>query len=212
MELLLNGLERAEGIALVGPLHGKFRARYQIIDMRQHAIESVIDGVDIHRDWNPMLARDPGGTRNGTGIMRVDVEQARTGDLLHRHTVRMETQAIIALPEYGPLSRGLVNQDIGGLVRTVLADFDIVQVDAALAQAFELDAAAFVITHGPDILHPKPQFGASYKGAGYLSPRAQQLALESDFAGVSREVREKNEGVSGVLTHTDNIKLRQLPG
>ena len=61
----LDHFQGAERIALIGPLHGELGTGDEVIDMRQHAVEAVIDGVDIHGNGNSGGARDAGGMLDG---------------------------------------------------------------------------------------------------------------------------------------------------
>ena len=103
-----------------------------------------------------MPPRDFGCAGNGGCIVPVDVQKARASDLLGRQGGRIDAQAIVTMPEHGALARGLVHQNIGALIRAVGPDFDIVQIDAARAQAFELDGAALVIAQRTDIFCAQP--------------------------------------------------------
>ena len=70
---LLNYFERFERIALVGPLHRKLGTRHQVIHIRQHAVETVIDRVDIHGDGHARLSGDSRGMLHGGGVVAIDV-------------------------------------------------------------------------------------------------------------------------------------------
>ena len=74
------------------------------------------------------------------------------------HAVRIEPQALVALPEYGSFAGGLVDENVGGLIwssswRIFPTSSRLMPVSRRLSR---LDSAALVIPHRPDILHPKP--------------------------------------------------------
>ena len=150
--LLLDHFERAERIALIGPLHGKLGAGDQVVDVRQHAVEAVIDGVHVHGDGHSGGAGDCGGVLHGGRIVPVDVQQARAGDLLRRDLRRLDAQAVVAAPEHGALAGGPVDDDVRRLIGAALAHLHVLQVDAGGLQALHLDAAALVVAHGADVL------------------------------------------------------------
>jgi len=189
-------------------LHGELGTRNQIIDVRQHIIEAVVDGVDIHGDGDVMLARDFRGTRDGGRIVPVDVEQLGASDFLGRDAGRIETQAFVALPKNRSLAGGPIDQDVRGLVGAVGADLDVIEVDAGLAQALELNLTAIVIAHRSDVFHREPELGARNHGAGHLAAGAQNFLFECDLPGIRGKMREHDEGVGGVEAHADYVELR----
>src|ERR1019366_3917577 len=150
--LLLDGLEGFEGIGLAGPGGGEFAGRDQVIDIGEHAVEALINGIDIDGHGDAVAAGDLGGAGDGGGIVAVDVKQAGAedhvvGDFLWEHL-----EGIVAAPQDGTLAGGTVDDDVGGLVGTAAADHDVVEVDAGVLEAFELDAAAEVVADGADVL------------------------------------------------------------
>jgi len=81
-----------------------------------------------------------------------------------------EAQALVALPEKRFARPCAIDQNIGGLVGTIFANLDIVQIDIAELQALELNAPALVVADGADVFHPQSKLGASHHGAGTCPP------------------------------------------
>ena len=104
--LFLDGLERLERIAFVGPLDGKLRAGNQVVDVGEHLIEAVIDGIDVDGDRDPSLRAMRGGRCDGGRVVAVDVKQAGAGDLSSADLLGVEAQAIEAPPQHRPLAGG----------------------------------------------------------------------------------------------------------
>ena len=199
----------------MGPLHGKLGAGHQIIHVGQHAIEAVIDGVDVHRHRDAVPARDLGGARHRRRIVGVDMQQARAHNFFRCDALRLQAQAIVAPPEHGALAGGLVDQDVGGLVRAIFTDFEVIQVDAALAQALELYAAALVVADRSDVFHAQPQLRAGHHGAGHLTAGTQDLALECNLArigGKSAKARMRVSVAFRPTPTTSNLRSFLLPG
>src|SRR6185369_3661489 len=80
-------------------------------------------------------------------------------------------------------------------------------VHTSLAQAGHLDAAAFVVAHGPDIFRAQAEFAAGHEGAGYLAPRAQDFTLESDLSAQIRVFRYEQKRIGGVETDAHQIEF-----
>ncbi len=74
--------EGVEGIVTPSPLRGKLRARDQVIDQREHPLETGVDGVDIHGYRDCRAASDPRRLSDGRGIVPVDVQQPCSGNLI----------------------------------------------------------------------------------------------------------------------------------
>ncbi len=100
----------------------------------------------------------------------------------------------------------LIDQDIRGLVGTILADLDIVQIDAAFLKAGELNTAPLVVAERADVLHAESQLRARHQRAGHLAARAQDLALERDFARIRRKVRQQDQSIGGIQADADNVE------
>ncbi len=154
---VLDGLERSERIALRGPLAGKFGARDQIIDRFEHAIETVINGIDIARHRNALAARQLRGFFDRRRIVTVDVQHPRAGDFFERDAFGLQAQAIGTAPENGALTGGLIDDDVRRLIGTIFANFDVVEIDAGFAQAVHLHAAAFIVADGADVFNAQPE-------------------------------------------------------
>ena len=88
--LVLQGFQRAKRVGAAGPGAGKFGTGHQVIDVRQHAVKAMVDGIDIHGDGNAVLAGDAGRARYRRGIVAVDVQQARAGDLVLGNLVGLD--------------------------------------------------------------------------------------------------------------------------
>jgi len=140
---VLNQRQRTKRIAFTGPLTRKFGARDQIVDRPQHAVEAVVNRVDIHRDGNPVTTRDFRRLPDRRRIVRVDVQHPRAGNLFFGDALRLEAQALRALPQHSSLASGLVDDDVRGLVGTTHPRLDIIQVDPGSRQAFELHAPLY---------------------------------------------------------------------
>ena len=80
-------------------------------------------------------------------------------------------------------------------------------VDPRFPEATQLDAAAFVVADGPDVLGTQPQPGARHQRAGHLSAGADDLFLEGHLAGVGREVRDQQQRVGSVQANSDDIEF-----
>ena len=80
-------LERAERIAHAGPVRRELGARHQVIDVRQHLVEAVVNGVHVHGDGDPVARAMEAARATAGRIVPVDVQQARAGDLLRRDLV-----------------------------------------------------------------------------------------------------------------------------
>src|SRR5207237_9641540 len=94
----------------------EFGAGDEVVDVGQHFIEAVINGVDVDRDGDAVLARDGGGVGDGSGVMAIDVEHAGAGDLLGVDLFRVDAEAVVGAPEHGALAGRAVDDDVGGLV------------------------------------------------------------------------------------------------
>jgi hypothetical protein len=190
-----------------GPGAGKFRAGHQVIHERQHAVEAVVDGVDIHRDRNAVLVRDACGARYRRGIVAVDMQQARAGDLLRSNLLRLESETLGAAPEHRALAAGAVDNNVGRLIGATLAALHVVEVDAGGLQAGPLGIAALIVPDGADILGAQSQAGASHHGAGHLATRADGFPLEGRFAGVRRKSRHDEQRVGSIQAYTHNVEI-----
>src|SRR5581483_4616068 len=142
---LLNELEGAEGVALVGPLDRKFGAGDQVIDVTQHTVKTVIDRIHIDRHRHAGLVRYAGGVLDRGGVVTVNVQQPGAGDLFRGDLRRVDSQGFVAPPENGSFPGALVNDDISRLVGAPLADLHVVDVDVFLEQTLHLDSASLVI-------------------------------------------------------------------
>jgi hypothetical protein len=61
--------------------------------------------------------------------MPINVEQAGASDLIGRNLLRVDSETIGATPQDGSFTGGVVDQDVGALVRAILPDLDVVKVD-----------------------------------------------------------------------------------
>jgi hypothetical protein len=98
------------------------------------------------------------------------MEHPRAGDLFFRNAFWLKTKALRALPQHGALAGRLVDDDVRGLVRTILSRLDVIQVNPGSGQAFELYAATFVIAHCADVLHAQPNFAAATSALATCPP------------------------------------------
>ncbi len=155
----------------------------------------------------PGLARDGGGVRHGRGIVPVDVQQAGAGDLFGRDLIRVDAEAIRPAPQHGALAGGLVDEDVGALVRAVAALLHVVEIDAGGEQALHLDAAALVVADRADVLGPQAESGAGDHGARDLPAGAENLLRERHLAGIGGKVRKEQQGIGGVQSHADHVEF-----
>ncbi len=77
-------------------------------------------------------------------------------------------------------------------------------------EAFELNAAAEVVTNGADVFDAECQMGTSNHGAGDMAAGAEDLVVKSDFTGVSGKVREQDERIGGVESNADECQIAAL--
>src|ERR1035441_218945 len=112
----------------------------------------LIDGVDIDGDGDAVAAGDFGGAGDGGGIVAVDVEQTGAGDHVVGDLLGEHLEGIVAPPKDGALAGGTVDEDVGGLIGTALADHHMIEIDAGALEAFQLDAAAEIVADGADVL------------------------------------------------------------
>src|ERR1019366_4680138 len=122
-----------------GPGGGKLAGGHQVIDIGEDAVEALIDGIDIDGDGDAVAAGDFGGAGDGGGIVAVDVEQTGAGDHVLGDLLGEHLEAIVAPPQDGTLAGGAVDDDVGGLIGTAVADHDVIEVDAGDLEAFQLD-------------------------------------------------------------------------
>ena len=127
--LVLNALQRAKRIALAGPTRGKFGAADQVIDRGEHLIETRINVIDIHADRDAVVPRNAGGARHCGGVVPIDMQHARAGDLFRGDVGGVEAQTFGAVPEDGALAGGLVDDDVGALIGAAWADLDVVYIN-----------------------------------------------------------------------------------
>src|ERR1019366_2293787 len=193
--LLLDDLEGLEGIGLAGPGGGKLAGRDQVIDIGEDAVEALIDGVDVDGHGDAVTAGDVGGAGDGGGIVAVDVEQAGAGDHVVGDLLGPDLKGIVAAPQDCTLTGGAVDDDVGGLIGTAAADHHVVEADAGVLEAFELDAAAEVVADGADVLGAEAEAGAGDEGAGHLAAGREVLFLEGDLAGIGGEVGDDEQGI-----------------
>jgi hypothetical protein len=112
---------------------------------------------------------DAGGVLHGRGVVAVNVEQAGAEDLIGRDFFGGEFETFGAAPEDSALACGFVDHDEGGLGSAVGAHADVFDVDTGGAEAFELEAAAFVVTYRSYVFSSEAERGGGYNGAGDLS-------------------------------------------
>ena len=155
-----------------GPTTGEFGAGEEVIDVLEDAFEAGVDGIDIDGYGDAICACDAGGVFDSRSIVTVDVEQAGAADLIFGDVVGREREAVGALPEYGALAGGLIDDDVGRLISAAGADVDVFEIDTAALQAIELDAAAFIIADGADVFGTETEFCAGDYGAGDLAAGA----------------------------------------
>ena len=206
--LFLDGFEGFEGIGFAGPGGGKFAGGDEVIDVGEDAVEALIDGIDVDGDGDAVAAGDFGGAGDGGGIVAVDVEDAGAGDHVLGDLLGVDLEAIVAAPEDGALAGGAIDDDVGGLIGTAAADQDVVEVDAGALEAFDLDAAAEVVADRADVLGAQAEAGAGYEGAGDLAAGAEVFFFEGHLAGVGREVRNDEQGISGIEAHSNDVEFR----
>ncbi len=149
----------------------------------------MIDGVDIHRDRHARLPGDSRGMLHGGGVVPVNVQEARAGDLIGRDFPGIDAQAFRPPPQNCALACGAVDDDIRRLVGATLSLLHVVQIDIRSPQALHLDPAAFIVSEGPDVLGPQSQFAASHHSAGHLTAGTQHFVLKRNLARVCRKVR-----------------------
>ena len=81
-------------------------------------------------------------------------------------------------PENGALSGGLIDDDVGHLIRAIFAHFDVVEIDAGFAQALDLDSAALVVADSADVLDAHPEVRHGDQCAGDLSAGAENFGFK----------------------------------
>ena len=140
--------------------------------------------------------------------MAVDVKQAGAGDHVVGNLLGPHREAIVAPPQDGTLAGGTVDDDVGGLVGTAPADHHVIEVDAGVLEAFELDAAAEVVADRADVLGAQAEAGAGDEGAGHLAAGREVLFLERHLAGIGRKVRHDEKGIGGVEAHSNDVEFR----
>ena len=84
----------------------------------------------------------------------------------------------------------------------------VVQVDAGVAEAFELHTASLVVAHAADVLYAQAEFGGGDQRARYLAAGAEDLRFERNFSRISRKMRNNEQCVSGIETHAHQIEFR----
>ena len=204
---LLDHFERAERVALMGPLHRELGTGHQIIHVGQHPVEPVINGIHVHGNRDVMLVGDLGGAGHRGSVVGIDMQHARVGDFLRSDARRLQPQAFVALPKNRPFAGALIDEDVGSLVSAILSNLEVIQVDAALPQARKLYAATFVVPNCTYVFDLQTELGASHHGAGHLPARAEDLAFERHFPGVCRKVRQQDQGVGGVQSDSNHIEF-----
>jgi hypothetical protein len=171
----------------------------------KQTFEAVIDGVHVQCHRYPVPPRDFGCLRHRGRIVSIHVQQARTRYFFHGDRIRFQAKALLAFPQYRSFAGGLIDQNIRGLARTIRAHFDILDIDAGFAQAFHLDAPAFVVADRPDVFHSKPELRAGHQGARNLPARAQDLALESHFPGIGGKMPNQDQCIGCVETDSGDV-------
>ena len=163
--------------------------------------------VTMH-NRDAMAAGDFSGARHGGGIVAVDMQDARARDHFVGDFLGAHLEAFVPPPQDGTLARGAVDDDVGGLIGTALADQQMIEIDAGAAKAIHLYAAAQVVAHGADVLGAQSQAGTGDKGAGHLAAGAEVFFLEWHLAGIRRKMRNNQQGVGRIEPHSNNIEFR----
>ncbi len=116
-----------------------------------------------------------------------------------------DTQAIGTVPEDCTLTGGLVNYDVGRLVRAVLPLLNVLQIDAGTAQAFQLDATTFIVANCADVFGAEAEARAGNHGRRHLTAGRIRFAEKRDFTAIRGEMRDYQHGIGGVQSHADNV-------
>ena len=121
--------------------------------MRQNAVEAVIDRVHVNGNRDAALSRNTGGFGHRGSIVPVDMNHPCVRDDRRCNFLFIQPQAIRPPPEHGSFPRGFIDQNVSGLVRTILSHLHVIEVDAGSEQALHLDAPAFIVPHRTDIFN-----------------------------------------------------------
>jgi hypothetical protein len=119
------------------------------------------------------------------------VQQLRTGYVFGTNLGGSEAKAIRAVPEYRTLPGALVDQDVGCLVGTLLAQNQATDIYACFLKALALNIPAKVIADRAYVLGPEAELGAGDDGTSDLAARAEQLLLIRNFARIGGEFWKK---------------------
>src|SRR5579863_8489747 len=207
LRLSLNRGQGGEGIFDTRPAGGKFSARYQIVNLRQDAFETGIDGIDVNSDRDAVGAGDSRGVLNRRRIVAVNVQETRTGDLIGRDLRGRDLEAIRTVPEDRSFAGRFVNRDIGRLIRTVHPLLDMLDIDAGSAQAVQLEAAAVVIPDSADVLRPQTEVCACDHGSSDLSAGGKKFPRERSLAAICGEPRHNQHSIRGIEPDANYIEI-----
>ena len=195
------------------PVHrfGNSESGDQIIHPRQQCFKIAVHGVQIRRDRNSVTPRDLRRVRNGGGIVPIHVQQPRAHDLLLPNLFRFQRKTLRTVPEDGALACRFVHNNVGRLVRTILAQPQIADIHSGFAQAFKLNSAPLIVADRADVFRPKPQPGTGHHRACDLPARRIPLGLKRRFAAGSRKLADLNDRIGRVQADSHNIEFRHLP-
>ena len=206
---VLDAAQGLQRVGIAGPALREFAAGEEVVDVRQHGLETLVNGVDIHRNGDAVAPRDGRGAGHQRRVVAVDMQQARAADHLVGQVAGIDAQALRAVPDHRALAAALVDQNVRRLVGAIRAPLDVIQVQARAGQALPLNAAPLVVADRADITGAQAQAGAAHHGAGHLAAGTEQFRGEWDFAAVGREVRDEDQRVGGIQTDSHDIEPGQ---
>ena len=207
---VLQRLKRFEGVALIGPLGGEFGTGHKVVHVRQNFIEAVINRIDVDGNRDAVFAGDRRRARHGGRVVSINVQQPRAEHLFFGDLFWSQAQAIGPAPKHGPLSGGLIDHDIGRLVGATLSYNDVIDVDACALEAFQLNAAAFIVPHCADVFHFESERRAGHHGACDLPAGTENLIDKWRFAGISGEMRNDHERICSIEPDAEHVELGHI--
>jgi hypothetical protein len=154
-----------------------------------------------------MIARDACCVFDGGGVVSIDVEEPRAGDLPLADLSRRDREAVRPSPEHSSFPGGFIDDDVRGLIRAVRSLLDVLNIDAGMPQALHLNAAAFIVTNRADIFRAEAKPGAGDHGRGNLAPNRDEFPREWNLASISGKARDDQHCVGCVEPNADDVEF-----
>ena len=145
------------------------------------------------------------GPAHGCSIVPIDMQHARGSDFLLRDLVRYERQTIWPIPKHRSFTCGLIDQDIGRLVRAPNTNLYVVQVYTGFAETVHLDLPPFVVSTVPIYFERNPNFAHVIIALATCLPDSESPDETEPYLRM-REVGDNDQGVRGIQTYANHVE------